>query len=153
MKKVFYLLLIFTCLWTIGVQIQTIPQNPNKTDAKGRRKGTWTTLYDKDWKVVMDTNITKFYRIITYKDDLPVGKVRDYYRTGAIQWTGKLLKDRPSEVKDGKCLWYDKNGNITQENWYRKGALLKPKIAIDSNWYKSILADYNMIKMEVAFED
>lgn len=105
---------------------QTIPQYPNHTDAQGHRQGFWTILYDKDWKLTQDTTQAQFYRIIRYKNDLPVGKVRDYYRSGKVQMVGdSLIKDRPEDVKQGKFVWYYERGKVEQIDWFEKGEIAK----------------------------
>ena len=125
MKKKIYLCFLFY-LCSVGyTQAQEIPKNANQTDAQGRRQGKWTILYNKDWKVVQDLAQAQFYRIIRYQDDLPIGKVRDYYRSGQVQWEGQLLKDRPKEVMDGKCIWYDESGSKRGVVWYKAGKVIK----------------------------
>jgi len=104
-----------------SLSAQTIPQHPNHTNAQGHRQGTWTILYNKDWKVVQDTTQAQFYRVISYTNDLPVGKVRDYYRSGKLQWEGRLLRDRPKEMMEGKCVWYYESGKVEQISLFEKG--------------------------------
>ena len=118
-----FLFCLFSC---VGVWGQGVPRNPNKADSKGRQ-GKWTILYDKNWKVIGKSSKTTFYRIITYKDDVPVGKVRDYYYSGKLQWEGKLLRDRPKDVMNGKCIWYNEGGKVEEVQWFEDGRLVKNK--------------------------
>jgi len=77
--KLFILLFVLVCS---QLQAQDIPKNPNKTDKDGKRQGKWTIWYDKDWKIINDEKGVEFFRIITYKDDKPVGLVKDHYKNG-----------------------------------------------------------------------
>ncbi|HAS41359.1 MAG TPA: hypothetical protein DCS93_12815, partial [Microscillaceae bacterium] len=128
MKKITLLFLVIHCLSFQLLQAQSIPTAPNKTDTQGKRQGKWVILYDKDWKIAKDTSQAQFYRVISYKDDLPVGKVRDYYLSGKIQWEGRLLKDRPKEIKEGQCTWYYESTKIKEIGWFdNEGELIKWK--------------------------
>ncbi|HAS39470.1 MAG TPA: hypothetical protein DCS93_03285 [Microscillaceae bacterium] len=135
--------LVAVMLGSLTLQAQTIPKNENHTDAQGRRQGTWTILYDKDWKVIQDTTQAQFYRIIRYQNDLPVGNVRDYYRSGQLQWEGHLLQDRPKELIDGKCVWYYENGKVERIGWFEEGTLVKKQEYL-SNRAKQALKDLSV---------
>ncbi|HAS42540.1 MAG TPA: hypothetical protein DCS93_18820, partial [Microscillaceae bacterium] len=120
------ILIFFFVLWIgcLELTAQSLPTLPNKTNAQGRQ-GEWCIWYNKDWKVTKDSTQVKFYRLISYRDDLPQDTVKDYYHSGKIQWKGHLLKDRPKEVMDGKCLWYYEDGGVEAIEWIEEGELLK----------------------------
>ena len=81
MKKLQNLLLLSLFLLATSTLAQhKIPKNPNTIDKNGLKQGKWTILYDANWEIIKDSNKTKFYRIIAYKDNKPVGKVVDYYK-------------------------------------------------------------------------
>src|SRR5688572_22936123 len=101
---------------------QKIPANPN-LEKDGKRVGKWTILMDSHWRPTKNSDSVTFYRVITYKDDQPVGTVRDFYRDGRVQWEGILLADRPSERPDGIVTWYHHNGNRQQQSEYTEGKL------------------------------
>jgi CHAT domain-containing protein/Flp pilus assembly protein TadD len=128
-KTMKHLLLLLTLCSGIAtsLQAQTIPQNPNKTDKNGLRQGKWTICYDKDWKPLTDCKQATYYRLLSYQDDKPTGKVRDYYLSGVVQWEGTLLADRPEEVMDGEAIWYDEQGNKSTVRVFEKGKLLSEK--------------------------
>lgn len=104
---------------------QTIPQNSNVTDAKGLRQGKWTILYDHDWKTINIHDSAVFYRVIEYRDDKPQGTVKDYYRSGQVQWEGILLEDRPKDVRQGISSEFSEDGRRTAVRHYENGTLKK----------------------------
>lgn len=105
MRKIYFL--GFICmLISMLAQAQNYPKNPNQTDAGGKRQGTWTLFFDFDFNPVpANSDRICYYRIITYKDDKPVGTVTDYYKNGTKQFEGTMLADRPEEILDGNCLF------------------------------------------------
>ncbi|HEY3429098.1 MAG TPA: hypothetical protein VGK39_00390, partial [Cyclobacteriaceae bacterium] len=122
--------LAFIAISFISVS-QTIPKNPNVTDAKGLRQGKWTLLFDADWNPA-EIKKAVYFRLIDYANDKPVGIVRDYYLTsGKVQWEGMLLQDRPEEIKDGLSTWYRENGSKIQESLFKDGKEIK---AAYFNW-------------------
>jgi len=57
-----------------------------------------------------------FFRIIEYKDDKPVGIVKDHYKNGIVQMEAAFLADRPTEVMDGVIIFYDTQGKKEKES-------------------------------------
>ena len=90
---------------------QTIPVNPNLFDEKGRQ-GEWTIFFDDIWNVVDSVSNASFYRTITYKDDKPVGPVKDYWLSGELQMEAYLLQDRPLEIMHGEASIYWRTGEL-----------------------------------------
>ena len=68
-----------------------IPHHPNRIDHKGKRQGTWTVLFDKDSLAARDSIATKFYRVITYLNDKPVGIVNDYFKNGKQKFKSQFF--------------------------------------------------------------
>jgi CHAT domain-containing protein/tetratricopeptide (TPR) repeat protein len=122
--KLFFYLFSFILFSQIGIA-QNIPQNPNKMDKKGLRQGKWTICYNEDWSIVSDCKSATYYRLLTYKNDKPIGKVRDYFLSGKVQMEANLTADRPQEIFEGKAIWYYENGKIATEvefvNGLKKG--------------------------------
>lgn len=124
MKKIkrIYLTLCLFVFAVLIAQAQNYPKNPNKIDASGKRQGTWTLFFDWDWNAIPATSDRiAYYRVITYKDDKPTGIVRDYYKSGAKQFEGTMLADRPEEILDGNCTFYNEKGIKTQISSYKQG--------------------------------
>lgn len=104
---------------------QVVPDSlvaPNKIDQSGKRTGKWIIFFDKNWTT---TNYSSafYYRKINFHNDRPVGKVKDYYISGSLQWSGQLVTDRPSDVLQGQCFWYRSNGSLATKNNYSAGIL------------------------------
>ena len=97
-----------------------IPKNPNKVDSRGRKTGKWTILYDGDWMVTKNPNEVAYYRLISYREDKPVGKMGDYYSSGQIQMSATLISDDP-ETYNGEVILYSEEGNITSLRYYQNG--------------------------------
>jgi len=93
---------------------QTPPQRANQVDAKNHRQGEWIIFFDAKWNETKSQQEAAYYRLITYKNDLPVGNVSDHYWNGSTQWEGTLLKDRP-DVYEGPQTWYYDTGEKKSE--------------------------------------
>ena len=65
----------------------------------------------------------KYYRLISYKEGKPFGIVKDFYISGKLQFTGKLIADYPKEILDSTCNFYWSNGNLKSIENYNKGIL------------------------------
>ncbi|MBC8110263.1 MAG: tetratricopeptide repeat protein, partial [Verrucomicrobia bacterium] len=118
MKKILTLLFLLFTLLTFA---QQIPKNPNQTDKNGLRQGKWTLMFDKDWKPVTQTAFLTYYRILTYKDDKPIGTVTDYYLDGKKQFEGQMTADRPEEILEGTCTWFTEAGSKEVKRTYQNG--------------------------------
>lgn len=119
--KVFYLYL-FLQISVLQIFAQNYPKNPNVTDANGKRQGTWTIFFDFDFNVLpASSDHIYYYRVITYKDDKPIGTLVDYYKNGVKQFEGTMLADRPEEIIDGNCIYYNEKGIKTQMLVYKNG--------------------------------
>ena len=79
-------------------------------------------FYNADWKVSDQLN-AEYYRLISFDEQgKPVGKVRDYYISGQLQWEGQFSYvdkfDNSKDINEGLCTWYYQNGNKSQEGTY-----------------------------------
>ena len=71
---------------------------------------TDTIYYDAEWKQVSKKENFEYFRVLRIdKEGKAIGKVRNYYRTGQIEWEGELLSVYP-ESMNGKAVWFHKNG-------------------------------------------
>ena len=103
----------------------SIPDNlkaSNITDNSGGRQGLWIIFFDNSWKQTDYFNAS-YYRKVNYKNDKPTGKVRDFFITGIMQWQGQLFADRPKDLLQGKCSWYNSKGILEKTAIYIKGVL------------------------------
>jgi tetratricopeptide (TPR) repeat protein len=112
---------IMVMLFVAALANAQIPTNPNNTDAQGKRQGKWTILFDKNWKPVVEKDSAVYYRLIDYKDDMPAGLVKDYFKSGKLQFTGAMVQDRPEEILTGKITWFSEDGIKEKESLYAYG--------------------------------
>jgi antitoxin component YwqK of YwqJK toxin-antitoxin module/CHAT domain-containing protein/tetratricopeptide (TPR) repeat protein len=87
------------------------PISPNAFDAQGKRNGHWTVLYDSNWNETLNKDSAFHYRLVRFEAGKPVGKVRDFFRSGVKQWDGYLLSVNP-DVQDGEQNYYFENGRL-----------------------------------------
>lgn len=88
--------------------------------------------YDSDWKV-SNLSEAEYYRLVSFdKNGKPIGKVKDYYMSGVLQWEGQLSYmdkfDNSKDVIDGKCIFYTRQGKKERIDYYKNGEIIKPSI-------------------------
>lgn len=93
--------------------------------------------YDSDWKVCNKSN-AEYYRIITFDEHgKPLGKVKDYYLTGELQWEGYFTYvdkyDNSRDINEGLSIWYYKNGKKSRESNFIDGK----EDGITTFWYEN----------------
>jgi tetratricopeptide (TPR) repeat protein/CHAT domain-containing protein len=109
---------LFSCL---GVtQAQKIPDAPNQTNAQGKKEGKWVIMTDDNFQPVKNISQAAYYRVATYKNGVPQGKVNDFYISGEKQWEGTLTSEDP-DVIDGVAYWYFKNGKLQEQTTFKNG--------------------------------
>lgn len=99
-------------------------------------------FYDSEWKVCKQSK-ADYYRLISLDENgKPVGKVKDYYISGELQWEGYFSYvdkyDNSKDINEGLCIWYYQNGNKSREStmsnnkenglttyWYEDGTLAR----------------------------
>lgn len=102
---------------------KTIPSKaPNKHNKKGKKIGLWIHWYDKKWKETDQKDQVAYYREAHYHPGELAYNVKDYYRSGQIQFTGKIL-DFGEGVLMEACTWYFKNGKKKAEATYHYGGI------------------------------
>ena len=149
MKSHTRLILLLFISASLNVLAQQIPSNPNISDANGRQ-GTWTIYFDKDWEIIDTEKEALYYRIITYKDDKPIGPVRDYYRSGKIQMDAHLLIDRPQSQFDGLVIFFEENGSIQAVEFYKGNRTDQESLAI-LNQYDTANTNIQIVHLKAAF--
>ncbi len=121
--------------------------------------GQDTIYYNKDWKRCTKEN-AEYFRVISLDaDGVPIGKVKDYYITGELQWEGYLSYcdkyDNSKDSCDGYCVWYYKNGNKVRESnfsnniligtttfWHEDGRIVSEQFFSNSELSKTTLYYY-----------
>lgn len=112
------------CLLISTLSAQYFPVSPNAYDESGKRTGHWTLLYDSAFKkLVKDPDSVMYYRLIRFENGKPIGKVRDFYRTGRKQWEGFMSSILPDVPADGEVIYYHENGVVKETAIYKNGKL------------------------------
>ncbi len=103
-----------------------IPIYPNIKDANGLRQGWWTIAMNENrTRRVVKKEEVFFYRVVEFKDDNPVGVVKDYYPSGTLhqeltlssfiegksQFSTRIDYSRPYRV-----YWPDGSENLIAPN-------------------------------------
>jgi CHAT domain-containing protein len=122
------------------------PTSSNLTDPEGRRQGQWTVWFDLNWRETTIKDSVEFYRQITYKNDIPHGMVRDYFKNGKLQFEGSILSDRPENILTGSATWHWLNG-ISAQATYVNGAQIDSLKLFDQNG-NAIIGNWEKIRQE-----
>lgn len=135
-------LVAFLFLTKIGFT-QSLPSRSNLIDTSGNKYGDWIFYYDSDWNSIENETNAEFYRLITYKEGKPIGKVVDYFRNGKMQMSiDSLITEEPLQY-EGMLALYSEEGNMISVEIMKKGqmdtttTILKFKQLID-NYQKEI---------------
>lgn len=77
-------------------------------------------FYNSEWKVCNQSK-AEYYRLITLDENgKPIGKVKDYYISGKLQWEGYFSYvdkyDNSKDINEGLCIWYYENGKKSRES-------------------------------------
>jgi antitoxin component YwqK of YwqJK toxin-antitoxin module/CHAT domain-containing protein len=124
------------------------PVSPNKLDENGKRTGHWTILLDSTFeKEVRTFDSARFYRLVRFEAGKPVGKVRDFYRTGQKQWEGTMISLTPP-VFEGDAINYHENGKEKYRATYVNG---KMNGLFQENSINGKLLSQGMMKQDTAF--
>jgi len=84
----------------------------------GCRTGIHNMLYNKDWQEVFDYRLFEFKRVTEFEQDCSWdGMVKDYYKSGNIQFEGKLKSTNP-DVLNGQGVFYYESGSKQKEGTY-----------------------------------
>ena len=152
------ILLVGLCT-LICTAISTIYFHDEITDKYYELKYPPVTEYyeviDGKWTETQDSSIAEYFRRISYdENNSPVGMVRDYFISGAIQWRGHVLSVKPF-IRQGKCEWFYENGNLkrsgvfesNKENgafarYYETGAVKEQGYKIDDKLEGGVTAYY-----------
>jgi len=106
--------------------VKTIPKHPNVTDTNGLRQGWWTIELDNDTRRPLSPEKIVFYRILEFKDDVPFGPTKDYYKNGVLYQEFTALSMKPygprgysvkiDYTQPYKVYWEDGSENLIAPN-------------------------------------
>src|SRR5882724_10466797 len=124
---------LFLCLFLIyNSALAQFPVSPNLLDENGKRTGHWTILYDSSFNLVNDPDSVDFYRLIRFEAGVPVGKIRDFLRSGFKYWDG-YAKSIDPYVFNGESNHYHENGRLSYRQNYVDGKREGPCAEFFSN--------------------
>lgn len=79
------------------------------------------TWFDSDWKKVESKEQAAYYRVSIQDAKTNLFIIEDRYSTGELFRTGSYISINP-EIRDGKFVWYFKNGRKQKEMLYEKNS-------------------------------
>lgn len=106
-----------------GKKAFTIELNPMNILCNQQPQGKWRVDIDKEGDYAEKKEDAFFYREITFEAGKPVGWCKDYYPDGTLRAEFKLAQFKPA-IYDGKCTWYNKDGNKEKELIYQNGNIV-----------------------------
>lgn len=137
-------ILLLLILQYLAAPAQILPTRPNKTDHQQKKQGEWCLWMDGLWQPTSDSGRVAYYRMITYKNDQPVGITTDFFRSGQKQFEGLILEDKPEDVLEGVCTWYYHTGEVRVVESFKDGepvgdskVLLRSGKPADENWFET----------------
>ena len=78
--------------------------------------------YDANWERTTKDQAA-YYREINYDENRkPIGLIKGFHISGELQFEGQMISINP-DILDGKCIWYYKNGQKSEEGIYRAGEI------------------------------
>jgi S1-C subfamily serine protease/antitoxin component YwqK of YwqJK toxin-antitoxin module len=81
--------------------------------------------FNSDWKICKKLEAEYYREINLDLNNKPIGKIKDFFITGELQWEGTLSyfdeKDNSKDVIEGVSRWYHKNGQKSKEATYING--------------------------------
>lgn len=89
------------------VNLDKIPNAPNKIDFKGNRTGLWIYWLSKTHYETTKPENVYLYRKAKYINGEIVGRVEDYYLDGTLSATGNIVNNE----FDGEVIYYRQNGS------------------------------------------
>lgn len=140
MEKIALIIIFLNSLCNSSIFAQNIPRSPNLTDENSLKQGTWTILYDANWKVIDDESKAEFYRIITYKDNKPIGKVTDWYKNGQTQMVADSLIQEEPDKFEGIVTFYRRGGSKEKMLIYESNQVVQETLydtkgeIVEENW-------------------
>jgi periplasmic protein TonB len=81
-----------------------------------------TTWFDSNWKQTFDKNLAVYYCICNLDTTDNHYLVEDHFSTGEIYRSGSFKSLNP-EIRDGKFIWYFKNGRKNKEILYSENSV------------------------------
>lgn len=89
------------------VDLNKIPEAPNKLTNDGKRDGDWVIWLSKSHDETTNIDFISFYRKLKYKKGQVVGNVEDYYLDDTLSAKGKIKNDK----FDGEVEFYNQDGS------------------------------------------
>lgn len=122
------------------VKGKSIAKNESVDD---KRKGYWSTPYDKNDDEITDGSKASSYSIINYKEDIPDGICAYCFKNGSLMGYRYFQPDT-NLVMEGVFQWYDKQGRLWSEETFKDGKLH----GITKEWYKN-----GTLQLEALYND
>ncbi|WP_367769423.1 DUF1036 domain-containing protein [Flavobacterium sp. WC2421] len=130
------------------LESNTIKIEPNNLTCYNKKQGKWKMGLDKEGNFAELKEDIRFYREISFTNDIPIGWCKDYYPDGTLKSEYKLLSFLPFKY-DGKCSWYKKDGSLEKEIEYKNGTALSETSTINNGEIITKKAQYEVVKLPI----
>ncbi len=122
------------------VDLNKIPDAPNKSNSNGNRDGEWVIWLSKSHDETSNPDFIYLYRKLKYNNGVVKGKVEDYYLDGTLSATGEIENDK----FDGEVTYYNTDGTKQKVENFKNGKL-------NGNWIN--YNDKEKLAVKGAFKD
>ncbi len=137
----FKLVALLSFVFSFTSALAQYPISPNALDENGLRTGYWTIWYDSAFKEIKNKDSVRYYRLARYDAGKPIGKVRDFFRSGTKQWDGYLTAINP-DFREGDANWYFENGQLREALTYKQNKANGPYKEFTVNGKLKTVATY-----------
>jgi len=120
MHRKWTLLILTFSLSTVNAQL---PERPNAKDQNGEKQGEWIYYFTAKWKKTKKLEKASYYRLISYRNSRPTGRIIDFFRSGQKQMQADSLLEEDPAKYHGKVLAFSEAGYVNQINVYQNGEL------------------------------
>ncbi|MGB4205130.1 MAG: CHAT domain-containing protein [Bacteroidales bacterium] len=149
----FRTLIFLTCFLIppiIGYSQKLPDQEPNRT-INGKKEGKWVYWLDSNFHNTEIQDSVVYYRISDYQNDELIGITSSFYKSGKIQFKGRVISEDPIII-EGNAKWYYENGNISEDCNYENGKMEGDVISYFEDGFIESKAIYKNNKKDGPFE-
>ena len=117
------IILLLGWCWSM-LNLYAAGADTNQIDTKtGKPTGEWISYLNADMQPAKDKFDCKYYKVINYKDGLPDGAVKYYYKSDQIYFSSAMQSVNPDIPVDGEITYYAETGKPDHQLTYKNGKM------------------------------